>query len=249
VPRRVLTTCDSVELTARRWLTDETPRASVVLAHGFTASGNDPKLIEVAEALHGDGLDVITYDARGHGSSGGACTLGDLERHDVAAAVELARSRSDRVVLVGASMGAIAVLRHAADDPTVTGTVVVSAPSRWVLPRNARSVAAALLTRTPPGRALAARYLRVTVAPRWTSPESPVELVGRIAGPLAIIHGENDKFIPSQAARELHERATGPCRVETVEGMGHAFEPRAIAPVLDAVDWALQAADTAVRSA
>jgi alpha-beta hydrolase superfamily lysophospholipase len=238
-----------VELTARRWLTDEAPRATVVLAHGFTASADDPKLVAVAEALHSDGLDVVTYDARGHGSSGGACTLGDLERHDVAAAVELARSRSERVVLVGASMGAIAVLRHAADDPTVTGTVVVSAPSRWVLPRNARSMAAALLTRTPPGRAVAARYLRVTVAPRWTNPESPIELVSRINGPLAIIHGESDKFIPPDAARELHERAGGPCRVETVEGMGHAFEQRSIAPVVHAVDWTLQAADAALRSA
>ena len=100
-------------------------------------------------------------------------TLGDLERHDVAAAVDAARDRSDRVVLVGASMGAIAALRYAAATDDLAGVVSVSCPARWRLPRNLRGVAAAGLTRTRVGRALASRWMGVQVAPRWTEPGAP----------------------------------------------------------------------------
>jgi len=240
VPRRRLTTSDSVDLAARRWLTSEEPRAAIVLAHGFMAGSDDPAVVAVAEALYERGFDVVTYDARGHGASGGLCTLGDRERHDVAAAVALARLRSDRVLLVGASMGAIAVLRHAADDPHVAGTVIVSCPARWALPRNLRSVLAALLTRTPPGRAVCARWLKVALASRWTNPEPPVELAARTVAPLAVVHGTDDRFIPVQAAQELHSATAEPRRVEVVAGMGHAFDALAVVPILDAVEWVLQ---------
>jgi len=240
--RKVLTTSDGVDLVGWLRLTAEEPRAAVVLAHGFTASSVHPDLVTVADALHARDLDVITYDARGHGGSGGQCTLGDLEEHDVAAAVGAARERGAPVVVVGASMGAIAVLRHAAHDSDVLGAVVVSSPARWTLPRNARSVLAALLTRTAPGRALASRYLRVSLASRWTSPEPPVELVARVDGPVAIVHGAADKFIPVEAAREMHAAATEPRRLTIVPGMGHAYEARAVAPIVEAVEWVLATA-------
>ena len=46
------------------------PRAAVVVVHGFTASADCPHVEALAEALHGDELDVVTYDARGHGAFG-----------------------------------------------------------------------------------------------------------------------------------------------------------------------------------
>src|SRR5262249_8934690 len=111
VPRPLFTTTHAARLSPRRWLHADAPRAAVVLVHGFSASADHPDVCDLAEVLHTDGVDVVCYDARGHGTSEGHSTLGDLERHDVAAAVDAARDRSDRVVLVGASMGAIAALR------------------------------------------------------------------------------------------------------------------------------------------
>ena len=240
--RPLYTTVDDVLLTGREWFSDGVPEAAVVLVHGFSASAEDPKVCGVAEALQADGFDVVAYDARGHGRSEGVSTLGDLERHDVAAAVEVARKRSERVVLVGASMGAIAVLRYAAsiDDPqALAGVVTVSCPAHWRLPRNARAVFAAALTRTPPGRVVAARLMRVQVAPRWTNPAPPIELVPRITCPLALIHGTADRFVPPAAASELHAVANPPRHLELVPGLGHAFEPESIPAVRAAVAWTL----------
>jgi len=242
VIRPLYTTVDDVLLTGREWFTGEVPEAAVVLVHGFSASTEDPKVCRVAEALQADGLDVVAYDARGHGRSEGASTLGDLERHDVAAAVDVARERSERVVLVGASMGAIAVLRYAAsiDDPeSLAGVVTVSCPAQWRLPRNARGMLAAALTRTPPGRAVASRLMRVQVAPRWTNPEPPIDLVPRITCPIAVIHGSADRFVAPGDAAELHAVANSPRRIELVPDLGHAFEPESIPAVRDAVAWVL----------
>src|SRR5439155_23849763 len=148
-----LTTVDGVRLAAHLHHVAR-PRGTVVLAHGFTASATHDDVEALARALVEAGYDVVTYDARGHGASTGWCTLGDLERHDVAAAARAARPESGRVVLVGLSMGAIAVLRHASsnerghDDAAGAGVVTVSAPARWKLPRNARGVLSAGITST-----------------------------------------------------------------------------------------------------
>jgi pimeloyl-ACP methyl ester carboxylesterase len=143
------------------------------------------------------------------------------------------------VVLVGASMGAIAVLRCAAEHPDLAGVVMLSAPARWVLPRTPKAIAAALLTRTPPGRALAARALRVRVAPRWTDPAPPVDVIRRLRVPVAILHGARDTFIPAGAAEDLYRLAPEPKRLDVVTAAGHAYSEQTLRPIADAVDWAM----------
>jgi alpha-beta hydrolase superfamily lysophospholipase len=242
-------TTDQVTLAGRRWLTEDTPTAAVVLVHGFCASSDDGAVVAVAEALHAQGFDVVSYDARGHGQSTGESTLGDLEQHDVAAAVELARERSNEVVLVGASMGAIAVLRYAATDPTLRGVVSVSCPARWTLPVNPAAAAAAVMTRTPFGRAFLARAMKVRVAARWTNPEPPIELVARLKVPLAVIHGTSDRFIPVKASYDLYAHTTGERILDLVPRMGHAYDDLATNAISRGVAWTLDTRRTLGTSA
>ncbi|HEX4777838.1 MAG TPA: alpha/beta fold hydrolase [Acidimicrobiia bacterium] len=237
-----LLTSDRVSLAGRRWDADS-PRAAVVLVHGFAATSEHPPVVSVAEALQERGLDVVSYDARGHGRSGGACTLGDLEELDVAAAVEIARERCDHVLVVGASMGAIAAVRYAASDHAqaeLTGVVAVSCPARWRLPRNARAILAAGLTRTRLGRLLARRHLRVRLSSTWATPEPPVELVERVHVPIAFVHGERDRFIPPGDVYELFAASNDARHVEMVPAMGHAYDVAAVPAITRAVDWLLE---------
>ncbi len=242
-----LETSDGVALAARRWEPAAPSGAAVVLAHGFTGSKDDPGLVAVAEALRAAGHLVVAYDARGHRASGGTCTLGDRERHDVAAAVALARRDADRVVAVGASMGAIAVLRRAADDPDLDGVVSVSSPARWRYPRNPRTALAWGLTRTRIGRRAARRVLHVRVSGRWEDPEPPAALAARIRAPLAVVHGTADRFVPPVEA-EILAAAAPRARLLLVPGMGHAFGRGAGPAVLEAVGWALAQAGTAAAA-
>ena len=241
MPAPTLTTADGLNLAGRRWLTTAAPDAAVVIVHGFSSSSECPQVAALADALHASGLDVVTYDARGHGRSEGESTLGDDEAHDVAAAVALARERTSRVVVVGASMGGIAALRYVVTDPDLAGAVVVSCPAAWRLPRNARGVLGALMTRTRLGRRATARFVGVRVAPRWTNPEPPVALAARVRVPIAYVHGERDRLIPTRDARELVAATPGPKRFSVVPDMGHAFEPASVDAIGQAVAWVLSA--------
>lgn len=237
MPTPTLTTADGLRLAGRRLLTETPPRAAVVVVHGFTASAHCPHVEALAESLHAQELDVLTYDARGHGRSDGESTLGDHEQHDVAAAVALARTRTDRVVLVGASMGAVAALRYAVTDADLTGLVSVSCPAEWRMPRNVRGVLAAAMTRTPPGRRLISKLSGVRVAPRWTNPEPPLAMVPRLRIPVAFVHGTADHFIDVRDAAQLHAAAPDPKLLLVAADMGHAFGPLAIRAIGDATTW------------
>ena len=239
--RHILTTVDSVDLASRSWRQEE-PSVAVVLVHGFTASADDPNVVTLAEALHDTGVEVVTYDTRGHGTSSGSSTLGDLERHDVAAAVDAARTRADSVIVVGASMGAIAALRYASIDHDLAGTVIVSCPADWRLPRNVQGLAAAAMTRTGFGRAAARRFLKVRIASEWQSPEPPVDLAARVRAPSRSCTVTSTRSSRYGTRTNCARTFTAPCRLRVVADMGHAFQPAAVAEIVDAVAWILDPA-------
>src|SRR5205814_8876658 len=91
------------------------------------------------------------------------------------------------------------------------------------------------------GRAFAARLSRVRLSPHWTNPESPRSLAARLTAPLAVVHGERDRFIPAREAAGLFSASGGERRLFLVPRMGHAFHPEAVSVICEAVDWALAA--------
>jgi pimeloyl-ACP methyl ester carboxylesterase len=228
-------TCDGVTLVADVRARPGAP-AAVVVVHGLAADRGDGNVVGVADALHDAGYAVVTFDGRGHGSSSGACTLGDDERHDVAAAVAVARDLAPEVIVVGASMGAIATLRHAAADPTLAGVVVVSCPARWRL-LSPQAALAALLTRTSPGRRILRSRSGVRLSPSWDRPTAPIEVVRAVRCPVAVVHGTADRFVPAAEARALYAAAAEPRRLELVKAMGHAFTAESRAAIVSAVRW------------
>lgn len=247
-PSRVRTR-DGVQLALRvEPATTTPPAAAVVVVHGFGASSTEERVDAVVRALSRSGYAVVTYDARGHGASSGETTLGALERHDVAAAVEVASGLASRVVLVGTSMGAIAALRHAAHAPhehperlAIAGVITVACPARWRLPRNLRGIAAALMVETPWGRAFARSRMGVRIAPRIERGAPPTELARALHCPVAVVHGTDDPFIAPSDAELLHSHVSGPSRLVVVDGMAHSFEPPelVIPAILETLDWVL----------
>lgn len=146
-------------------MSDAPSGATVVICHGLTGNKDDPRVVALAERLYDDGYQVVAYDARGHGTSGGTCTLGKLERLDVAAVVDYAGTIGSQVILVGASMGAVAALAYAADNRFLTGVVAISSPGDWRLSFRFRSLVTAGLARTRAGRRWARRTMNVRIGP------------------------------------------------------------------------------------
>lgn len=215
---------------------------AVVVAHGFSAHAAEANVDAVVDALSDAGFTAVTFDARGHGASGGETTLGVLERHDVAAVVALAREHAPRVVLVGTSMGGIAALGHAAETGAeLAGVVTVACPAEWRLPRNVRGVLAAFIVTTRFGRSIARSRLGVRVAPSIERGAPPAQVVRSVGVPVCVVHGTADPFITTRSAELLHANLGGPSKLVLVDGLAHAFEPseRVTPAILEAVAWVL----------
>jgi pimeloyl-ACP methyl ester carboxylesterase len=210
---------------------------AVVVAHGFTGSVDRPAVRAVIDALARH-AGVVAFDFRGHGRSSGQSTLGDKEVLDLDAAVRYAHDLGyARVVSCGWSMGGSVVLRHAALVRNVDAVVSVSAVSRWFYRDTVpmRRVHWAVETRL--GRLIARRAFKTRISTAGWSPvpESPVEVVGRIAPiPLLLVHGDADHYFPLEHPEALFGAANEPKELWLVEGFGHA-ENAATPELLDRI--------------
>jgi uncharacterized protein len=86
-------------------------RASLVFLHGV--GDNRAGVTGLLPRFMPRGFDVIAYDSRAHGESGGdACTYGFWEKQDLRAVIDVLRPGP--VVLLGTSLGGAVALQEAA---------------------------------------------------------------------------------------------------------------------------------------
>lgn len=115
------------------WMPVANPSGTVVFLHGYGAS--KAQSLSVAPFLVAAHYNVLAFDMRGHGDSGGDhTTFGIDEVDDVAGAVAWLRGRADvdssRIVLFGWSMGAATALNAAPGLPEVRAIVADSSFAR-----------------------------------------------------------------------------------------------------------------------
>ena len=119
------------DLAARLDLPDGPPLATALMAHCFTCGKDIPAARRIAARLAGMGIAVLRFDFTGLGHSGGefentsfTSNVADL----VAAAAALDARGTPVDLLIGHSLGGAAVLRAAADIPSVRAIATIGAP-------------------------------------------------------------------------------------------------------------------------
>lgn len=163
------------------------------------------------------GYDLIVFDYRGYGASGGRTTRDGLFEDSLAAlslASDYAKDKERPLFVIGQSLGganAVAALgsRH---WPEVKGAVIDSAFSSY------RSVAKAAVRRSGLTKPL------VWAMPLLVSEgRDPIDYVAEISPvPLAFIHGTEDAVVPFDESRLLVEKAGEPKYFWRIEGGQHA---------------------------
>lgn len=188
------------------------------------ANGSLDADVHVAPWLHEAGYNVLLFNWRAHGQSGGeVVTLGFNERYDLIAAVQFVRSKgAQRVGVLGFSMGGTVAIATAAAYEDIDA-VVADSPFVYLL----SAVAGGLIERgLPEGLSfLLARLFVITACLRTRLNLFDIDLVRwiqRVAPrPLLLLFGEQDVIVPPSEVDVLFARAGEPKEVWRVPEAAH----------------------------
>ena len=224
-----LKTEDGVRLAAVRLEAEREPVANIVLVHGFSNWSRSPRVHEFAHWL-ARRAHVVVPDLRGHGRSGGLTTFGRDEPLDIDAAARAALDHGGHalpLVTVGMSMGAAAVLIHAAAAAPavpVAGVFAISAPAFFAV-GSAGTKRMHRWIRGPAGRIALATALRTRVAPLGASRPRAADAVSEIAPAFVVlVHDPTDWYFDEEHARALYEAASEPKELWWYPGGGHGTD-------------------------
>ena len=204
---------EGVDLEGWRCHASAARRGTLVYLHGV--ADNRTSGTGVIERFGQLGFDVVAYDSRAHGESGGeVCTYGFLEKRDLHRVLDTVGP--GLILLVGTSLGAAVALQEAARDTRVT--VVIAAETFADLRTVATERAPFFFTSGIIGRAfqLAEKQGRFDV-----DAVSPVAAAAEITIPVLLVHGAADSETPPDHSRRVLAALAGPKRLILVPGARH----------------------------
>lgn len=186
-----------------------------ILAHGFMGSKHRPYITRLSQRLS-EHFDIITFDFRGHGASGGVCN-GMREFYDIKSAIDYAKNNwYKKIALIGFSLGGIASIYAAAKFHDVDALVTVSTPADTEAIRpNAKWLF--WMANNWFGRLVLRTWVRLDSAPELPKPVTVIDQVSPI--PILIVHGRKDTLHYVQEAEILYQKAKEPKELVIIEGM------------------------------
>ena len=102
----------------------------IIIAHGFFNSKDALLLKELGQALANQ-YDVLIMDFRGHGKSGGLFYWTSKEYLDLKAVLGYARTRYQKIGVIGFSLGAATSIITASQTDGIDTVISISAPSEF----------------------------------------------------------------------------------------------------------------------
>jgi len=188
-------------------------RGTLIYLHGV--ADNRASGAGVIERFRMRGFDVVAYDSRAHGESGGeSTTYGFFEREDLRRVLDAIDPGP--VVLFGSSLGAAVALQTAAVDRRISA--VVAAESFSDLRTVVTERAPFFFTNATVRRAIALAEQKGNFQIDEVSPELAART---ITSPVLLIHGASDKETPPAHSSRLFAALTGPKRLILVPEAGH----------------------------
>ena len=223
-------------ITLRGWWVPRTtqavgPESAIIVVHGIDSNrARDPELyMPLIRDLRDSGFSLLMFDLRAHGESDGeVMSAGYYERFDVLGAMDVTEDKygipTERIGILGFSMGGVATLLGATEEPRLRALVIDSAFA------NIDDLFAAEVSdRTPlpewtisvlkPGMEIVAR-VRYGIKLSALKPE---EFVGELDFPMLFTHAEDDDRIAADHSERIAAAATHPdTRLRSFPTGGHS---------------------------
>lgn len=180
---------------------------TVVIVHGF--GSNKSRMLPFAAVLH-DNYNLVLFDQRNHGQSGGTeTTLGVYERSDLEAVVDWLRATKhpSAVAVFGSSMGSATALGAIADGMAVNAVVLDSAPASLAAAAQHRVENMGYPLSLPVSWAiLLGTLFRTGVDVTVADPALSIRGLGHL--PVLILQGGTDTAIDADSAEQLAAAGT-----------------------------------------
>ncbi|MFP4343139.1 MAG: alpha/beta hydrolase [Anaerolineales bacterium] len=197
-------------------------RKTVIIVHGITS--NVFGSVKYMEPFRKRGFNVLLYDHRFHGQSGGPfSSYGFYEREDLRAWMDWVYERCGTECTVGThgeSLGGVTVLQHAAIDPRPDFVVADCAFSTLEQELRVRLWEDYHL---PPFPILPVANLLIRLRAGFSLAEvSPLQAVAHLETPVLFIHGKEDAYVPTRMSIDLYNAKPGAKALYLVPGARHA---------------------------
>ncbi|MEM6883964.1 MAG: alpha/beta hydrolase [Verrucomicrobiota bacterium] len=204
------------DVVIRGWLfpSQAKQKATLIYLHGV--ADNRAGVIGLAKHFCPLGFDVIAYDSRAHGTSGGtACTYGFHEHEDLKIIIE--SIDHGPVILCGSSMGAAVALLTAEHHPDIRALVLLEIFA---------DLRSAIRSRVP--SFIGDHFINVIVDEAEKAAlfdidqVSPLRAAENVSIPTLLIHGTEDKATPPDHSRKVYLALQGEKELILIEGAGHS---------------------------
>lgn len=197
---------------------------TVIICHGLGA--NKWRMLPLADMYLDFGWNVVLYDHRNHGDSGGEdISYGYYEKDDLQTIVEYVKQKNpdETIIVHGESLGAATALQHAyQNESSKDVSLYVSdcgysdlnelfshrLSEDYNLPNIFFVEFASLFAKLRAGF--------------YFGDVSPIEHMKEIDTPILFIHGGKDDYVPTYMSEEMFERKTGDKKLFIVPDAGHA---------------------------
>jgi hypothetical protein len=212
------------------WMPVGRQAATIIVLHGVKKNKTD--VVRAALVLRLAGFNVLMFDGRGHGNSGGRyVTYGAYECRDLESAIDwlvLEKTiEKDRLGLAGESMGASIALQVAARNASIHA---VWADSPFASLERITGEFASRVTHLP----------RTVLHPvLWTTIQvanyrgkfdvrtiDPLAVAEQIKCPVYLVHGTADQLIGVEHSENIYDRLGGEKEMWLVKGARHARSAR-----------------------
>ncbi len=212
---RFTSAVDSIPLEG--WYVGSGGRRVILVLHARDGVRDDNTVgfNEITPALVKSGYDVLTFDFRGHGSSGGQIAgFGKAETRDVAGAINYLKSRGvTQIGVLGCSLGADAALLSLPQQPEIRALVADSAlADATPVIESGFTKQTGLPSILLPGILLAANKM---YGLDWSGIR-PVDAIAQAGErPILLIHGGEDSWTPINGMYELQKAGAANPNLQT----------------------------------
>jgi fermentation-respiration switch protein FrsA (DUF1100 family) len=196
----------------------------IIICHGVTV--NRLNSVKYMNLFLQKGWNVLIYDHRRHGESGGETTsYGHYEKFDLQSVVHwLKKEVGDSIVLGihGESMGAVTTLLYAGMLEDSADFYIADCPFTeleaqllYRLKVEFKVPSLLIMPIAKPFVQLRDRYSIKGV--------SPISVIGNIEKPVLFIHSKDDDYIPAEMSKQLYEKKKGSKKLYIAEKGSHAM--------------------------